>query len=211
MKICQKSECLWNIKENTIVKLDNNPIYIKNNWSPIQSTNNKNLFSCGICNRAIQSKLWFSNTILDYDLACNHIKSILIAIEYSEQQNPKRLWPADWPFPCSELEIEKCNLIINEINNPNKIQTYFPDSFENLDTLMPYPVYYDTINYCDLIISDYQIIKDRSHYKCNCYDYRHNFSCKHINNLIKFENKKDKIIYLALLITSKYFNSLNSY
>ena len=75
---------------------------------------------------------------------------------------------------------------------------------------MPYPVYYDTINYCDLIISDYQIIKYRGHYKCNCNNYNDNFSCKHINELIKFENKKDKIIDIALLIAWKYFNSLNS-
>tara|TARA_B100001093_G_scaffold283098_1_gene270481 strand:- start:431 stop:1069 length:639 start_codon:yes stop_codon:yes gene_type:complete len=212
MKICQKSEYKWNIKENTIVKLNNNPIYIKNNWpSAIQTTSHKKLFSCGICNRAIQSKLWFSDTLLDFDLACNHIKSILIAIEYSQQQNPKRLWPKNWPFPCCELEIEKCNLIIDEINNPNKLQTYFADSFENLNTLMPYPIYYDTINYCDFITSNYQITKYRGHYQCNCNDYTNNFLCKHINKLIKMENKKDKIINLALLITWKYFDSLNSY
>jgi len=212
MKICQKSEYLWTVKENKITKLNNNPIYIKNTWpSTIQTINHKKLFSCGICNRAIQSKIWFSNTTLDYDLACNHIKSILIALEYSEQQNSKRLWPHNWPFPSSEFEIQKCNLIITQINNPYKLQTYFSDSFENLNTLMPYPVYYDTINYCDLITCNYKIIKDRGHYKCNCSDYNINFSCKHISNIIKDEKQKDKIINLTLLIVRKYFDSLNSY
>ena len=76
---------------------------------------------------------------------------------------------------------------------------------------MPYPVYYDTINYCDFITSNYQISKYRGFYKCNCHDYINNSSCKHINQLIKLENKKDKIISVALLITWKYFDSLNSY
>lgn len=212
MKIYQKSEYSWNIKENKIVRLNNNHIYIKNNWpSNIVTTNHKKFFSCGICNREMQSKLWFSNTLLDYDLACKHIKSVLIALEYSQQENTKRSWPESWPFPSSESEIEKCNLLLNEINNPEKLQTYFADSFENLDTFVSWPVYYDTINYCDFIISDYKIIKHRGHYRCNCSDYAFNFSCKHINTLVKFEKKKDNIISLALLITKKYFDSLNSY
>ena len=206
MKILKK-ENIWLIEDYEASKIENCNIYIKNDWPHnFNSSQNKKLFACGICNPKLQSKVWFTDSTIDYELACNHIKNILIAQEYSKQQQQDRPWPNNWSFPTTCLEVDKCNLLIDEIKNPDKLQTYFSDSLENIDSLMPYPTYYDTIKYIDFKLKKYQVIKNNSIYNCNC---KKMFKCNHIKNVILYEKKKDTIINLVLFLVQKYFESLN--
>jgi hypothetical protein len=200
------SENNWSLREKVIKKQKNKNIYINNKYPlNFNTSSHKKVFSCGICSLKMQSKIWFSNSKYDYSIACNHIKDIILAIEYSNQQNSIREWPKEWPFPYDRLTIEKYILLNNELNNPNKKQTYFQDSFENLDSLIPIPTYYDTINYYNYDYNDYNIVKKYGKFYCNCCNFSIYNTCEHIDLLVLKEKKLLSIINISLLLANKFF------
>jgi len=197
MNILQKNENSWIVEDYDLCHQDNCFIYIKNDFSQnFINSQNKKFFSCGICNPNLQSKIWFSNTKLDYDLACNHIKNIILAQEYSKYQYSNTLWPKYLIYPTTYLDLLKCDLINKQIDNINKLKLDF-----NI-----YINYYDKINYIDFRLTKYQVIKNKSRFFCNC---KYINNCNHIKNVKIYDKKNDIIINLVLFLVHKYFDSLN--
>lgn len=216
-KICKNikedKENVWSFSALEF-KINNvKPIYINNNIPhSIQSSKKINMYSCGICCRNLQSKLWFNETESDYDLACSHIKWILIAKEYNRQQDiNKRPWPNNYLFPTTYDQVKLCSIINNNLQKPNLRQTYFSDAIENIDSLPPYPVIYDTIYFPNIIYCKNRIVKKKGIFTCNCdidkyyKNFSNNFNCNHCIEIINFENDKQRLREFILFLVFKYF------
>lgn len=213
--IIEEKENCWNFDSFEFNLNDKKPIYIYNNIPhSINSFSKKIKFSCGICCRNLQSKIWFSDSEADYDLACSHIKWILIAKEYSCQQDiNKRPWPNNYLFPTTYQQVKLCTLIIKNLKRPNLSQTYFSDSIENIDSLPPYPVIYDTMYFPDIFYVKNKIVKKRGIFFCNCdldkyyKSFNNNFNCHHCIDIINLENSKQRLREFILFLVFKYFQN----
>ena len=196
----------WEIFYSDIKVKDHLNIYINSQYpSNFNTTNNRKLYSCGICSPLLQSKIWFTNNKIDYNLACIHLKKVFIALDpRTSYNNEDNLFLNTLN---NSYENKVINLLRLQIENPNKRQIYFPDCFENLSSLMPEPQLYDCINYCEKVEEKFTIYKNFRNYKCNCNNSlnANKIECIHIKDTKRYENKKQKIIILGLLITRKYF------
>jgi hypothetical protein len=212
--IKEDKEDSWLCSSLEFKNTDTKPIYINNNLPHmINTTSRKNMYSCGICCRNLQSKIWFQECETDYDIACSHIKWILIAREYSRQQDiNKRPWPNNYLFPTTYEQVKLCGIINDNLNKPNLRQTYFSDALENIDSLPPYPIMYDTIYFPDIIYVNNAIVKSKGVFSCNCdldkyyKSFNKNFNCHHCINIINFENEKQRLREFILFLVFKYFD-----
>ena len=205
-KIREIHENEWEIISSKIQIIDNLNIYINSQYpSNFNTTNNRKLYSCGICCPDLQSKFWFTNCKSDYNIACIHLKKVFIALDpRSNYNNEDNLF---LNILNDENEKQIIKLLKMQLENPNKRQIYFPDSFENLSSLMPDPQLYDCINYCKKVKEKFTIFKNYRIYSCSCNKYlnSNNSECIHIQTVKAKEEKNHKIINLGLLISRKYF------
>ena len=203
----------WEILSLEFKENNENPIYINNKYpNYFTSISHKKIYSCDICSRNLQSKIWFEDNNKDYGLACNHIKWVLISMEYFKHNSISNYkWQTSYLYPIKENQIKLCNFLINSMKIPNIKQTYFSDAIGNLDFLPPYPTIYDTIHFPYIYYKKDTVIKKNGIYYCTCsidklYK-KENLKnmCCHCLNVSNIENKNQRIRTFILFLVSKYF------